>query len=137
MPDSTASIPRPLPPGGSYRLRIRLARAVAVRVGSLGRLNLPAGEYLYCGSARRNLPARVARHLRRRKKKRWHIDHLLACRAARVVAVEVYPEAGECELLRRALRAGGRAIVPGFGSSDCRRGCPAHLLYLGPAGAGG
>lgn len=130
MADSNPSLPAGLPGGGAYRVTIRLARRLRLRVAALGVVVLPAGIYVYCGSARRNLPARVARHLRRRKLKRWHIDYLLAHPAARVCRVRAWPRASECGLVRRAIRRGGRPVVPGFGSSDCR-GCPAHLIYMG------
>ncbi len=128
MPNSNASMPARLVGSGAYRLTINLARPVRVRVGRLGRVALPAGTYYYFGSARRNLPARVARHLRRKKTKRWHIDYLLAHPAAEVAAVHAWTDRSECDLAAEALRRGGTAPVPGFGSSDCRRGCPAHLV---------
>jgi len=120
-----------LPAAGAYRLTIRLARCVRVRVGRLGWVRLPAGVYYYCGSARRALPARVARHLRRRKPRRWHIDYLLAHPAARVMAVRAWADRRECDLVAAALRRGGRAAIKGFGSSDCASGCPAHLICAG------
>ena len=130
MGDSNPSIPAKLPAGGTYRLTIRLARSLRLRAGALDRVTLPAGVYVYCGSARRNLPARVARHLRQPKRKHWHIDYLLAHPAARVVEVRAWAGRGECDLVAEAVGRGGRAVVPGFGSSDCRRGCPAHLIYV-------
>ncbi len=131
MPPPSSSVDA-LPDCGAYRLTIRLRRPVRLRVGRLGRVALPAGRYYYCGSARRSLPARVARHLRRRKTKRWHIDYLLAHPAAEVVGVRAWPAGGECALVAGAMRRGATAPVRGFGSSDCRRGCPAHLLRVGP-----
>lgn len=121
-----------LPSSGAYRLTIRLARPARVAAGRLGRVSLPAGTYYYCGSARRGLPARVARHLRRRKPKRWHVDYLLAHPAARVVGVRAWGDRGECDLAAAAIGRGGRAVVRRFGSSDCTAGCPAHLIYMGP-----
>ena len=146
MMDSNFLLPAGLPAGGTYRLSIRLSRPATVTVGRLGRFRLPAGVYVYCGSARRNLPARIARHLRRRKCKRWHIDYLLAHPAARVMDIRAWAEAtpqgrggrcheggcSECDLVAEAVRRGGRALIPGFGSSDCRRGCPAHLIRMPP-----
>ena len=122
-----------LPEAGVYRLTIRLPRTVPVRVGRLGLCAFPAGRYVYCGSAQRNLPARVARHRRKRKPKRWHIDYLTAHPAARVISVEARPSGkqGECELATEAKAAGGIVLVRGFGASDCRNGCGAHLIYLG------
>ncbi len=58
----------------SYQLLIRIGRPIRLRIGALGVQEFPAGHYLYTGSARRNLEARIHRHLRREKKLRWHID---------------------------------------------------------------
>jgi len=128
---SNPSVPRKLPAAGAYRLTIRLWRPVRLSVGRLGRVSLPAGAYYYCGSARANLPARVARHLRRAKKAHWHIDHLLGHPAAEAIEVRAWTDRTECDLAAQALGSGGRAVAVGFGSSDCRRGCPAHLIYMG------
>jgi Uri superfamily endonuclease len=122
-----------LPPSGVYRLTIRLARPAVIRVGRLGVFRFPAGQYVYCGSAQRNLPARVARHRRKRKPKRWHIDYLTTHPAATVIAVEAVSagKIGECELAQAARAAGGAVIAAGFGASDCasRPPCTAHLVY--------
>jgi len=91
---------------------------------------LPAGLYVYTGSASRGLDARIARHMRKEKKLRWHIDYLL--RQAEIVEVRRVEteERIECEMNRQVLaRPGASVVVPGFGSSDCR--CPSHLVYLG------
>ncbi len=37
----------------------------------------PCGFYIYVGSAQKNLKQRIERHIRREKKKHWHIDYLL------------------------------------------------------------
>jgi Uri superfamily endonuclease len=116
----------------TYRLHIRVERDVTVAVGRLGRFVFPAGCYVYTGSARRGLEARIARHLRPAREKRlhWHVDHLLAAPGCRVERVTRHA-AGECDLARRA---GGTVPVPGFGASDCRAGCGSHLRYLGRDG---
>lgn len=111
----------------TYQLLIDLPRAARVTVGRLGTFRFPAGRYVYTGSARRNLEARIARHLRREKTLRWHIDYLLAAPGARVVEVK-RSSRDECELNRRTA---GEVLVPGFGVSDCRAGCGSHLKYLG------
>ncbi len=111
----------------SYQLLIGLSRSARVDVGRLGRFSFPAGFYVYSGSARRNIAARLARHLRREKKLRWHVDYLLAARGARVVAVLESTES-ECQLCQRL---GGEILVPRFGASDCVAGCGSHLRYLG------
>ncbi|WP_296520394.1 DUF123 domain-containing protein [Rhodoplanes sp.] len=86
---------------------------------------LPAGRYLYCGSARGpgGLRARIARHLRRRKTLRWHVDRLTT--RGTVFAVWAIPGGDECDLVARL--AALPVPLPGFGSSDCRR-CRSHLL---------
>lgn len=116
-------------PAISYQLEIAVARPLSIDVGGLGRCRFPAGRYVYTGSARRNLEARIARHLRTEKTLRWHIDRLLAARGVAVTGVRRSVR-GECALNRRV---GGAVVVPGFGASDCRAGCGSHLRYLGPA----
>ncbi len=117
---------------GTYCLLIRLDRRVRLTVGRLGRLTFPPGVYVYTGSAARGLTARVARHLRKRKRRHWHIDYLLAHRSARIVAVIMVAGEllSECRL-NQAVMSLARARIPGFGSSDCRSGCGSHLAYLG------
>ncbi len=38
--------------------------------------NLTKGKYVYVGSAQNNLLKRVKRHIKKNKKKHWHIDYL-------------------------------------------------------------
>ena len=111
----------------SYQLRIEVDQLLRIPVGRLGLIELPAGRYVYTGSAKRALESRVARHLHGAATLRWHIDHLLRAPGVRVTMVSrsIRPE---CELQQATL---GRVIAPGFGSSDCRAGCGSHLKYLG------
>jgi Uri superfamily endonuclease len=114
----------------SYRLLIEVRRAIRLRVGRLGVLRFPPGWYAYTGSARRNLEARIARHLSQAKRLHWHIDYLLARPAARVVGVQ---RSRRPECLLNRLHSGA-IVAPGFGASDCQAGCGSHLKYLGPPG---
>ncbi len=107
----------------SYQLLIEVDHALQLEIGRLGTFAFPAGRYVYTGSARRALDARIARHLRREKTLRWHIDYLLAAPGVRVAGV-LSSSRDECAL-NRAVH--GRIDVPGFGASDCRQGCGAHL----------
>ncbi|MGE5465801.1 MAG: GIY-YIG nuclease family protein [Ignavibacteria bacterium] len=107
----------------SYQLRIVVGRALRLQVGRLGRFDFPAGTYVYTGSAKRNLEARIARHLRREKTLRWHIDYLLAAPGVSVVEVQ-RSRRHECRW-NRATR--GEILAPGFGASDCAAGCGSHL----------
>ncbi|WP_440896959.1 GIY-YIG nuclease family protein [Amphibacillus sp. Q70] len=112
-----------------YALKCRLDHDLqAISIGRLGQFDFPRGYYVYVGSAKRNIIARVERHLTIDKKKRWHIDYLRPY--LQVQAVQSYSgEEGECELFQR-LRKEHMANMPvkGFGSSDCK--CYAHLFYL-------
>ena len=94
---------------------------------------LPAGWLVYTGSARRGLDARVARHLRRRKPLHWYVDVLTSHPLVTVAAAWLYPDVGgavtECALNRATAALPGASLpAPGFGASDCRARCPAHLL---------
>lgn len=120
---------------GVYQIVMYLRRPLTVAVGRLGRVTLPAGWLVYTGSARRGLTARVARHLRRNKPPRWHVDTLTNHPAVALQAAWCYPASdgapapGECELQRAtAALPGARVPVPGFGATDCAEGCGAHLL---------
>lgn len=110
----------------TYQLIIRVPHQVTVEVGRLGVYTFPEGIYVYTGSARRNLEARIARHQRRDKALRWHIDYLLSTPGVEVIEVVRSTEA-ECALNHLVA---GDVVVPGFGASDCRRGCGSHLKRL-------
>jgi Uri superfamily endonuclease len=123
---------------GLYLLLVRLKAPTRLRIGALGRRLLPAGWYVYTGSARRGLRQRLERHFARHKRRRWHVDWLTSAPQAEVVGAVLIPlpphsvrgDGCECVLNRRtgALRQLD-AVIPRFGASDCRRGCPAHLWF--------
>lgn len=126
---------------GAYALLIRLPRRCPLpprfaAAAADGRPPvLPAGRYLYLGSARGGggIRARCARHLAAQKTKRWHVDWLTTQPGCTVRAL-AFPGGNECALVARAVAAGAVAPVRGFGASDCA-GCAAHLLAL-PDAAG-
>ncbi|MFD1452379.1 GIY-YIG nuclease family protein [Oceanobacillus sojae] len=99
----------------------------SVTIGKLGKFNFSKGYYVYVGSAKRNIRARVDRHIQIEKKKRWHIDYLRPY--LQIQAVQTYPgEEVECGLFERLRQENeGSMPVKGFGSSDCR--CFSHLFY--------
>ncbi len=115
--------------GGVYVVVFVLGRATTLRVGRLGAFRLSAGRYAYVGSAQRGLAARIARHGKRAKPLRWHVDYL--SRRARLEAAYAWPLAkpAECRLAAAVGRLSGAALaVPRFGASDCR--CLGHLYRL-------
>jgi len=111
---------------GVYIAVFRLERGRRIRVGALGEFDFPAGLYFYVGSAQRNLPARLARHERRRKPLRWHIDYLST--KSRMLGAVVIPAKREMECrLAACLERRLARVCDGFGASDCR--CAGHLFY--------
>ncbi len=113
---------------GAYLILMDLRDPLEIRIATLPPTTLPAGSYIYAGSAMGpgGLRARIGRHLRRDKPRRWHVDHLSEAAAS----LHAYPVPGgdECALvdLLLATRRYGFPL-PGFGSSDCRH-CVSHLL---------
>ena len=124
----TKSDPNALPADkGAYVLRIVLDAAAPLPARFGAGAVLPAGVYEYCGSANGagGIRARVARHLKRDKKLKWHVDWLTTRAAA--VTVEAHPGGDECRLVAARLRKGATVPIPGFGSSDCAT-CASHLI---------
>ena len=102
---------------GDYFIVLRLSEAAEISVGSLGRIHFPAGYYVYVGSARKNLEARLARHQRRRKKLHWHIDYLReAAEVAAVIPVRTQDDLEEEKALAVSRIAGWQ--IDGFGATD-------------------
>jgi sugar fermentation stimulation protein A len=111
---------------GLYLLAIHLPRAMRLRVGALGVVDLAAGYYVYTGSAKRGLTARLSRHMRPRKRRHYHVDYLRA-RSAALRAFPIRGASRECDLAWEVGRIAS-ATVQRFGSSDC--GCLGHLAYF-------
>ncbi|MBE0698753.1 MAG: DUF123 domain-containing protein, partial [Anaerolineaceae bacterium] len=63
---------------GSYALHLVLTGERSIRVGRLGEIVFPAGDYIYLGSAwgPGGLRARLAHHVRIASSPHWHIDWL-------------------------------------------------------------
>jgi sugar fermentation stimulation protein A len=112
---------------GVYLLVLRVEEPVEIPVPRIGSPVLEPGWYVYAGSAKANLEQRLARHLRKRKKLHWHIDHLSrAAASVRAFPVRTFHDL-ECPLAQDIARhADGE--VPGFGSSDCS--CSSHLFFF-------
>lgn len=117
---------------GSYALRLRLPAAASCVVGRLGLVIFPAGEYIYLGSARGpgGIRARLQHHFREVGKPHWHLDALRPFAEITGGWYAIDPGPLECEWSQAlGVLPGVTVPVPGFGASDCKRGCPAHLLY--------
>jgi len=110
---------------GSYILVIELKEEKTIQVGKLGKIVFKKGFYVYVGSALNGLEQRISRHLRKTKKKHWHIDYLLDF----VEVVDVFYKENkvteECKIAKMLDKQ--LFSIPGFGCSDCK--CEGHLFY--------
>jgi Uri superfamily endonuclease len=113
---------------GIYVLVISISEDIRIDIGALGSIDFAKGSYAYVGSAQSGLEKRVQRHLRKTKRKFWHIDYLLDDNNVKVLKV-FCKEAGkpdECEIAKKINRKG--FPIKNFGSSDCK--CVSHLFEL-------
>jgi Uri superfamily endonuclease len=110
-----------------YVLILWLARGRRIRVGRLGPVRFTRGIYFYVGSGGRTPARRIARHIRKRKPRFWHIDFLTA--HARVIGAFILDAGTVSECGMAAGLSRSFQPVVGFGSSDCR--CCSHLFFAG------
>jgi len=133
---------------GSYLLWLNLPLSRGLTVGKLGSFTFPAGDYVYMGSARGpgGLRARLGRHLRGSGQPHWHIDHLRTAAQVRGFGYQTntahasapyfggIPHSSgdkECDWSQRLVAQPEASLpAPGFGASDCRSGCAAHLVHF-------
>jgi Uri superfamily endonuclease len=120
---------------GTYLLHLDVKQPAKLYVGSLRRICLPPGRYIYVGSARRNMAGRISRHQRLAAQKtgklHWHIDYVLTHPQVRLMSVTILAGRDECDISRRiAAHKGASTPILNFGSTDCRAGCKAHLYLL-------
>jgi Uri superfamily endonuclease len=128
---------------GSYILFLELKSSRQITIGRFGNFHFPAGAYLYTGSANGpgGIERRVRRHLSKDKPLHWHIDYLR--HECDVIGILVcYQPVGsgisepdrlpyECFWSQSMASQPGIVIpAPGFGCSDCRSGCKAHLISV-------
>jgi Uri superfamily endonuclease len=113
---------------GVYVLVVSVGKDIRVSTGALGDTFFERGLYVYAGSAQNGLEKRVKRHLRKAKRKFWHVDYLLDSGAVKVTKA-FCKEAGkseECSIARRLSEKG--VAVKNFGCSDCD--CISHLFRV-------
>ena len=119
---------------GVYVLVIKVKQPTKVQIKSLGEIEFESGVWVYVGSAMgdgsTSLENRLDRHFRKEKTIYWHIDYLL----------DEEPEIGkaiwaqskghiECDLAQALASNDAFEVGPkGFGSSDCKSGCFAHIF---------
>ncbi|GHV84733.1 hypothetical protein AGMMS50230_03410 [Spirochaetia bacterium] len=120
---------------GCYLIVLELPKTTEIETGGLGKIPFKSGWYVYAGSAKKNLTQRINRHLRKiRKQKHWHLDYLTPfAKTVKALPIVSYRNL-ECKLAKELLLLGGKPVTnsagTGFGSSDCKNRCPAHLYYF-------
>ena len=114
---------------GYYIVRLRVTRSQRIRIGRLGIIEFESGIYCYVGRALKNLQQRIARHRKRHKPLRWHIDYLRSKSAWDGVEILSPDGPDECGItLELAGQPGAKRFPRGFGASDC--GCEGHLVWF-------
>lgn len=113
---------------GVYILVISVGKEISINVGALGEIDFRKGLYTYVGSSQTNLAKRIERHLKRDKRKFWHIDYLLDGNNAKVLKTFFKKEkkSEECKIAKRISERS--KLIKGFGSSDCN--CKSHLFWV-------
>jgi len=112
---------------GTYVLLLHLPRHCHILVGSLKQIFFKKGFYAYVGSAMGGLEARLKRHLKSHKKRRWHIDYFL--HEAEIIDVVILETNVRLECSVASLLGMSFPAIKKFGSSDCK--CNGHLFYIG------
>ena len=112
---------------GSYILIIKLKKEEEIQIGKLSKIHFKDGFYVYVGSGLNGLDSRINRHLRKNKKKHWHIDYFLDFSEIIKIFYKESITKSECKLAKVFEK--NLFFVPGFGCSDCK--CKSHLFYGG------
>lgn len=102
---------------GCYVLLIRVDKKAEIK--TRGRtFDILPGYYCYIGSAFSSLSERVKRHLKKSKKRFWHIDYLLDI--GEVLSALLLPSFIKSEEKISSLFQKFGEAVYGFGASDCQ-----------------
>ena len=123
---------------GIYSLVLFLQCKTVLSIGALGSQIFPKGYYVYTGSAFNTggLKARIKHHINKNNpntRSFWHIDFFLTHQNSKVIGVVAMQtdKKMECKInsyIKDEKEA--RVLVPGFGSSDCKKNCKSHLLFF-------
>ncbi|MFW9981966.1 MAG: DUF123 domain-containing protein [Candidatus Thorarchaeota archaeon] len=119
---------------GAYCLIIDVEKDLDLEIQSLGKIRFQSGIWVYIGSAMGNsstsLENRIRRHFQSQKKIYWHIDYLLALDVKLIKAFWTEsPVHIECDIAQEIQKRNEFQTGPkNFGSSDCQKGCSAHIF---------
>ena len=109
---------------GCYALLVYLPEGNSIRLRKTI-YHFNKGYYVYIGSAMNGLEQRIHRHLRKNKKKHWHIDYLIDYGEIKEVFYKESNQKEEC-IIASQLNTHLQGFK-GFGCSDCR--CNSHLFH--------
>jgi len=114
---------------GIYCLIIEVCESKDILIGRLGKIRFEKGKYIYVGSAQNSLEKRIERHLKRKKKKHWHIDYLLENKNVKIRKVILFPykKKSEESRLAKEISKFGKPIK-NFGASDSTS--QSHLVKI-------
>lgn len=110
-----------------YILIIKIDECEILKIGSLGKIKIDKGYYVYVGSGGLNTLKRIKRHFLKNKRVKWHIDYLTIeypPYKAYIVVNENVNEIVLSKLLEKKY-----VYIPNFGSSDTKD--KSHLFYIG------
>ena len=116
---------------GSYILFIRINQIIPVIIRNKI-VQLKSGYYLYVGSAfgAGGLSSRLHRHIRKIKKKHWHIDQITMSQYSSVEGIGIsIDKRSECEISHVFSRMESIIPIKGFGNSDCDT-CKSHFFKI-------
>jgi Uri superfamily endonuclease len=114
---------------GTYALILKNRSKVTAQIGRWRRVTLEVGYYAYIGSAfgPGGVKARVSRHLRKEKRRHWHIDYLREFMRPVGVWYTHENQRLEHEWARWLSDMSGMSSIEKFGCSDCS--CHSHLFF--------
>ena len=104
-----------------------------IQVGKRGTLTASGHYYCYLGSAKGpgGLRARIKHHLRPKQRPHWHIDYLFPSIKYQWITWTTEIGDYECIWSQELSRQIFTSIpLAGFGASDCKHGCTAHLYEI-------
>lgn len=117
---------------GSYLLVFSLEKPKTVIIPRFKLVSLQPGLYGYIGSAcgPGGLCGRLKHHLLPPHHPHWHIDWLRPALDWVGILYTLQNTPMECRWVQKLIgQVGAACPIPGFGASDCRNGCCAHLVF--------
>ena len=114
---------------GTYAILLKNVSHRTIQVGRWKEVSFDRGYYLYIGSAfgPGGLDARVGRHCRKQKNKRWHIDYLTDTMDVSCIWVDTGGRRLEHEWAGLLQAFDMFETIDGFGCTDCD--CKSHLFH--------